>query len=171
MKWQSEANNTEYIHIYICEKNLPLLSLQKHECRCLHGLTEHSQWIHTATHAHFCGLYCSPGVTGTILRLNPPLRCPLFGRWKSTEDSNKCDEASHFLWSHFLGDSIKTMASMGKWINATYTRLLRCWYICDDSKYLKAEHLILRFFNLYRLWCTGWFRVWLRMLELKQLST
>lgn len=132
---------------------------------------QHSQWIHTATHAHFCGLYCSPGVTGTTLRLNPPLRCPLFGRWKSTEDSNKCDEASHFLWSHFLGDSIKAMASMGKWINATYTRLLRCWYICNDSKYLKAEHLILRFFNLYRLWCTGWFRVWLRMLELKQLST
>lgn len=85
---------------------------------------------------------------------------------------NKCGEESHFLYSHFLGDTIKAMASMGKWINATYTRLLRCWYIWDDFKYLKAEHLNLKFFfNLYRLQCAGWFRVWLRMPELKQLSS
>lgn len=167
-------NNTECIYIFFfsffrCESQ-PLLSLQKHECQwCLLSLTEQLQWIHTTTHACFCGVYCSPGIT---VRLNPPLRCPLFGRCKSPGDSDKCDEAFHFLCSHFLGDTIKAVASMGKWINATYTRLLRCWYICNDFKYLKVENLILRvFFYLYRLWCTGWFRVWLRMPELKQLST
>lgn len=87
-----------------------------------------------------------PWFTGTTARLSPPLWCSLFGRCKSTGDSNNWDETSHFFCSHFRCDTIKAMASMGKWIDATYIALLRCWYICDDFKSLKAEHLILRGF-------------------------
>lgn len=59
----------------------------------------------------------------------------------------------------FLGDTIKAMASMGKWLNATYMRLVRCEYICHDFKYLTVEHLILRlvlfFFFLYTLYMSN----------------
>ena len=61
-------------------------------------------------------------------------------------DVMKCAFSSVPRDTRFLADTIKAMTSTGKWLNATYMRLLRCGYICHEFKNLKAKHLILNFF-------------------------